>query len=114
MAKPIAPNAARGERSLTIGGEAIVICASMDGLARLSTELGFPPLAEMLRRLTGGEINAVRSAVEHLAVSGDGVAARAAATVKDLLEATPVITQVLMEHIEGDHPGNGEAGAETA
>ena len=113
MTKTEAPNAARGERSLTIGGETVIVCATMDGMARLSAALGFPPLGEMLRRLTGGEINAVRGAIEHLAIRGDGAAAALAATMTDILEATPAITDALLAHIGDDKPGKPDAGTTT-
>lgn len=101
-------NGARGEVALKVGGVDLVIAATMNGLAAVSTRLECKSLADLFVRLSGVEIAATRAAIELLTIKGDKVAAVAALKLKDFRACADAFATALAHHFKDDE-GNDEA-----
>lgn len=67
-------NAARGEVALEIGGASVVLCVTMDGLARYSQAIAAPSLQECFLRVQQSEPAALLAFVRVCAIDGDSEA----------------------------------------
>lgn len=106
-----APNEARGERALTVGGQELLLCCTLDGLARVSAAIQAQTLHELYTKILGGEPNAVRAAISCFCVEGDSGAAVRNLNLADLLPAGKIAGACISHHMIGA-VGNGEAGTE--
>lgn len=104
-------NGARGEVGLTIGGNDLVIAATMKGLAAVSTRLGCQSLSDLFLRLSGTEVAATMAAISLLTIKGDAGKAVDALTLKDFPACAEAFAKALAHHFEGDE-GNEEAAEE--
>jgi len=104
------PNEARGEVKVRIGGQDLILCAEMEGLARISAALKTETLNALLKRLIGSEPLAVITAIRELAIEGDTAAAVKAMRINGLTRASDAIASALAAHMEDDDPGNAGAG----
>lgn len=109
MAQPV--NGARGEVSLTIGKVELVIAASMEGLAAVSTRVGSQSLAELFAKLSNVEVATAMAAVELMTVRGDAKAALRALKLSHFPAISAALGEALSHHFK-DEAGNVEA-AET-
>lgn len=66
----MAHNPLRGEATVTIGSVEIVMAATMERLAQLSSALGCQTLQDLYARLAGTEIAATRAAIRILTIKG--------------------------------------------
>jgi len=110
MALPV--NGARGEVALTIGDTELVIAATMEGLASVSSHLGCKSMAELLERLSNGEVAAAMAAIRFMTVQGKRDDALKALKLSHFDALADSITLALAHHFEGP-PGNGEAAGTT-
>lgn len=101
-------NGARGEVALKVGGVDLVIAATMNGLAAVSTRLECKSLADLFVRLSGVEIAATQAAVELLTVRGDAAKAVSKLKLKDFKACADAFSTALTHHFQDDE-GNGEA-----
>lgn len=102
-------NGARGEVALKVGGVDLVIAATMNGLAAVSTRLECKSLADLFLRLSGVEIAATKAAIELLAIRGDKVAASAKLKLKDFKACADAFAEALAHHFKDDDEGNDAA-----
>ena len=110
MAVPV--NGARGEVALTIGDTELVIAASMEGLAAVSSHLGCKSMAEMFARLSYVEVAAAMAAIRFLTVRGDSDAAMKALNLSHFDAIADAVTLALSHHFK-DRPGNAVAAGTT-
>lgn len=101
-------NGARGEVLLNIGGEELVIAATMEGLSILSTRLECKSLQDLFVRLSGTEVAATRAAIPALTVRGDSAAALSKLKLKHFIAVSEAFSKALAHHFEDDE-GNVEA-----
>lgn len=101
-------NGARGEVALKVGGVDLVIAATMQGLAAVSTRLGCSSLQELFLRLSGTEVAATAAAISLLTVRGDSAAAIDKLKLKDFAECAEAFAKALSHHFEDD-VGNEKA-----
>lgn len=101
-------NGARGEVALKVGGVDLVIAATMNGLAAVSTRLECKSLADLFARLSGVEIAATRAAIDLLTVRGDKVAAVAKLKLRDFKACADAFAEALTHHFRDDEEGNDE------
>jgi len=109
MSLPV--NGERGEVPLSIGGHDIVIAATMQGLAALSTRLGCASMSDLFQRLANVEVNAAMAAIELLTIRGDAKAALGALKLGHFTAVAGALSQALAHHFDGDE-GNDEAAGE--
>ncbi|KAB2762764.1 hypothetical protein F9K98_13305 [Brucella anthropi] len=102
-------NGARGEVLINVGGEEVVIAATIGGLSVLSTRLECKSLHDLYLRLSGAEIAATSLAVTALAVRGDAGKAVSKMKLKHLPAIAEGIAEALKHHFDDDDEGNGEA-----
>ena len=102
-------NGARGEVLLDIGGEEIVIAATMNGLSVVSTRLECKSLQDLFLRLSGTELAATQVAISALAVRGDPTKALAKLKLKHFPAIAEAFSKALSHHFDDDDVGNGEA-----
>ena len=105
-------NSERGEVPLTVGGVDLVIAATMEGLAKVSSKLGCTSFGELFGKLVNVEINAVIAGIEALTVRGDTGKAVNALTLKDLPACKTAFLASMMHHADGSGEGNVEAAGE--
>lgn len=101
-------NEARGEVGISIGGADIVIAATMEGLARVSTELKCKSMTDLFTRLAEVELAATLAAIRHLTVRGDPTAAIAALNLSHMADIGKAFNAALSHHFK-DEPGNVKA-----
>lgn len=106
-------NGARGEVALRVGGVDLVIAATMQGLAAVSTRLGSQSLQDLFLRLSGTEIAATMAAISLLTVRGDAEKAVAALTLKDFPACADAFAKALSHHFDGEQKNGGAAKAKT-
>lgn len=113
MAQPV--NGARGEVALTIGGVDLVIAATMEGLAAVSTRMQCASIGELFSKLTNAEVATAMAAIELLTVRGDAKAALKALNLTHFPAISAALGEALGHHFKDD-AGNREAAkdAETA
>lgn len=104
-------NGARGEVALRVGSVDLVIAATMQGLASVSTRLGCQSLQELFLKLSGTEVAATIAAISLLTIRGDHAKALEEIRLKDYPAIADAFAKALAHHFE-DAPGNGAA-AET-
>ncbi len=92
-------NAERGEVPLTIGGVEIVIAATMQGLAAVSSRCGCKSFQDLYALLYNVEVNAVLAGVEAMAVRGDVQAALKALTLRDFPAVRIAFIAALTHHV---------------
>lgn len=102
-------NGARGEVLINVGGEEVVIAATIGGLSILSTRLECKSLHDLYLRLSGAEIAATSLAVTALAVRGNAGEAVSKMKLKHLPAIAEGIAEALKHHFDDDDEGNGEA-----
>lgn len=102
-------NSERGEVPLNIGGVDLVIAATMQGLASVSSKLRCQSFSELYQRLIGLEINAVIAGVESLAVKGDVGKAMKELSLRDLSACKIAFLAAMMHHADRASAGNAEA-----
>lgn len=100
-------NGARGEVSLRAGGEDLVIAATMQGLAAVSTRLDCKSLADLFERLTKVEVSAMMAGVELLAIKGNGAKAAANLKLSDGRACADAFSAALAHHFDGDEGNDG-------
>ena len=105
-------NGARGEVGLTVGGNDLVIAATMKGLAAVSTRLGCQSLSDLFLRLSGTEVAATMAAISLLTIKGDAAKAVDALTLKDFPACAEAFAKALAYHFVGDER-NAEAAKAT-
>ena len=110
MALPV--NGARGEVALTVGDTELVIAATMEGLATVSSHLGCKSMEELFDRLTRVEVAAAMAAIRFMTVEGDREAALRQLKLSHFDAIADAITLALGHHFEGQ-PGNVEAAGTT-
>lgn len=117
-ASPLPVNAARGEVAVEINGVPIVVAVTMEGLARLSAELGCTSLRDLQHRLIGAELLAMFAVLRHFVVNGDGVAAAKAMKLDGALALGGAMATALLHHFseqDRDTPqGNGKGAKGTS
>lgn len=101
-------NGARGEVGLTVGGNDLVIAATMKGLAAVSTRLGCQSLSDLFLRLSGTEVAATMAAISLLTIKGNAEKAVDALTLKDFPACAEAFAKALAHHFE-EPEGNGKA-----
>jgi len=104
-----AHNSERGEVPLSIGGVDLVIAASMEGLATVSTRLKCPSFADLYSRLVNVEVNAVIAGIESLTVRGDVGGAMKALSLRDLPACRVAFLAAMMHHAKDIDGGKAEA-----
>lgn len=106
-------NKARGEIALTMGGETLVLAATMANLGHFNEALGEVNIQEGLARLGPKDPDLTRKLFLALVLEGDGAAAwDGARGVPDMHKACKAINEALFP--EEDQEGNAEAGAGTS
>ena len=106
-------NKERGEVALRIGDVDLVIAATMQGLAAVSTRLGCQSLQELFLRLTGTEVAASLAAVTLLTVRGDHQAALDRMSLQDYPALAKAFSEALTHHFDGE-PGKAKAAKASA
>lgn len=101
-------NGARGEVALKVGGIDLVIAATMEGLAAVSTHLGCKSLEDLFVRLSAVEVAATRSAIMFLTVKGDHEEAIKQLGLSDFAACNAAFVAALGHHFEGNS-GNVKA-----
>ncbi|MBC7148070.1 MAG: hypothetical protein H5U22_01720 [Rhizobium sp.] len=99
-------NGARGEVELKIGDVELVIAATMQGLAAVSTRLECKSLADLFTRLSGVEVAATLAAVDLLTIRGDKAQALKKIKIKHFGACSAAITAALAHHLAEDDAGN--------
>lgn len=64
-------NSARGEVAVRIGRLDVVLAATMEAISQVSSATGYPPLAELCRRMTSGEPATCRAALRAFVIAGE-------------------------------------------
>lgn len=105
MAEPV--NAARGEVALKIDDVDLVLAASMNGLAAVSTALQCKSLSDLWQRLAGVEVGATLAAIQFLTVRGDWAAAIQKIKLKHFADCSVAFNLLISAHL--DDAGNEEA-----
>lgn len=105
-------NGARGEVALRVADVDLVIAATMQGIAAVSTRLGCQSLQELFLRLSGTEPAATLAALSLLTVRGDSAAAIDKLKLKHYPAIAEAFAKALAHHFEGDE-GNGNAAEAT-
>lgn len=108
---PLNVNGARGEVPLKIDDVELVIAATMEGLAALSTKLQCQSLADLWGRLSAMEVNAVLAGINTLTVKGDKSAALAVLKIKHFKACQNAFIMALNHQIDGEE-GNEDAAEE--
>lgn len=97
-------NGARGEVGITIGDTEIVIAATMEGLANVSTELKCKSLLDLYERLGQVEVAATIAGIRHLTVRGNKEAALAKLKIRHFTSLAEAFNSALAHHHDGE-PG---------
>jgi hypothetical protein len=108
-----AVNEARGEARLVIDDVELVLAATMQGLASVSTRLQCKSLNDLFLRLSGVEAAATWAGIELLTIKGDVVAALEKLKLKHFPACGATFSAILAHHFDGDE-GNEEAVDEAA
>lgn len=95
-------NGARGEVALKIDDIELVLAATMEGLAAVSTRLECKSLADLFLRLSGTEVAAATAAISLLTVKGDAAAAIGKLKLKHFAAVSTALTDALAHHFEDD------------
>ncbi|WP_298958371.1 hypothetical protein [uncultured Roseibium sp.] len=104
------PNKSRGEVGVTVAGEKLILCATMENLDRLEQETDGLSLVELSRALQLMKLSVVKAGLIALCVEGDAEAAwYKQVGVKDHYPVRDAISQALLP----DPEGNAEPGAES-
>lgn len=108
-------NEARGEVRLVVSDVELVLAATMQGLAALSSRLQCKSLNDLFLRLTGVEVGATWAGIELLTVKGKGdvVDALEKLELKHFTACGNAFTAILAHHFDGEE-GNGEAADKAA
>jgi hypothetical protein len=109
----LAVNEARGEARLVIDGVELVLAATLQGLAAVSSRLQCKSLSELYQRMSGVEVGAVWVAIELLTIKGDVTAALEKLGLKHFTACGIAFTAILAHHFVGEE-GNEEAVDEAA
>lgn len=104
-----APNTARGEVALTVGGEDLIICATIGGLAQVSAAVKAETLHELYTKIGGGEPNACLAVLGSWTVAGNTAAAVENLKLPDLLKIGQAATAAMASHMDGDDDGGKPA-----
>lgn len=102
----MAANRAKGEVAVEIGGEALVLAATPDGLARFAESVGARTFQETAELAAGGGPLAVRAGLNSFVVTGDGAAAWAEIKPQEFLTFGNAMLAALTAHIPETDPGN--------
>lgn len=104
---------ARGEARLMIDDVELVLAATMQGLAAVSSRLQCKSLNDLFVRLSGVEAAATWAGIEMLTVKGDIVKALEKLKLKHFTACASTFSAILAHHFDGDE-GNEEAADEAA
>lgn len=107
MSLPV--NGERGEVGIKIGHTEIVIAATMEGLANVSTELKCKSLFDLYERLGQVEVAATIAGIRHLTIRGDKEAAIRLLKIKHFSAVSDAFNAALSHHYQ-DESGNAVAG----
>lgn len=107
-----APNEARGEVALTVGGQDLIICATIDGLARVSAAIRSDTLHELFTKVGGGEPNACLAVLGSWVVEGDAAAAIKGLKLPDFLKVGNAAKAAMAAHMSDEDDDTGKPGAE--
>lgn len=109
----MAANIERGEVEVTVGGRALTLAVTMDGLAKVSSAIRADGLDIINTRLARNEPNTVRAAIEHFATSADaGRKAAAAMKPAELFTASTACVSALLLAFQTDDQGNADTAGE--
>jgi len=100
-------NGERGDVGITIGDTEIVIAATMEGLANVSTELKCKSLIDLYERLGQVEVAATLAGIRHLTVRGNKEAAIAKLKIRHFKVISEAFNAALAHHHDGES-GNEE------
>ncbi len=106
------PNPEAGEVSVSVGGQDLILVASIGGLARVSAHCQCKTLFELYERLIGSEPNAALAFIRNCTVAGDAEKALAAVGMKDLIGIGKSAGEAMAAHMD-DASGNGEPEADS-
>jgi hypothetical protein len=105
-----AVNTARGEVALTIDGVELVLAASMNGLAAVSSALQCKSLGDLWQRLAGVEIGATLAAIQFLTIKGDKAAALEKIQLRHFADCSVAFNAMIAAHLgEAEDAGNESA-----
>lgn len=93
-------NRERGEIPVRIGDEDLILAASLEGLARVSNEIGARSMRELYDRLVQSDPFAVSVALDCLVIKGDAEKAKDNWTMADMPSWIDAITQTLLMHVD--------------
>ncbi len=110
---PLKVNEARGEAGLWIDDVPLVLAATMEGLANVSSRLQCKSLNELFLRLSQVEIAAAMAGIELLTIRGDRDAALGKFQLRHFAACGMVFGAILAHHFDGGQ-GNGDAAGEAA
>jgi hypothetical protein len=108
-----AVNEARGEARLVIDDVELVLAATMQGLAAVSSRLQCKSLNDLFLRLSGVEAAATWAGIEMLTIKGDVEKALEKLRLKHFTACAVAFSTILAHHFDGDE-GNAEAVDEAA
>jgi len=108
-------NKARGEVALQVGKPPVdlVICCTMEGLAKVSAVVSAPTLSALYQRIVGAEPIAMHAVLETWTVQGEVAAALDAYRLPDLPKIARAAAEAMAHHMEGEdvEPGKSEVEA---
>lgn len=99
-------NPLRGQSSVTIDGEEIVLEANFDNMAAFQRAVGVEGLGPLMRLVGGVDARALMAGLECLAVSGDVAKARQAPFMKHMSAVQEAILEAFGAGIEKAPEGN--------
>ncbi len=106
---PLPVNEARGEAGLWIDDIPLVLAATMQGLANVSSRLQCKSLNELFLRLSQVEIAAAMAGIELLTVRGNWSTALEKLQLRHFAYCGVVFGQILAHHFDGDQGNVGAA-----
>ncbi|HEY0120547.1 MAG TPA: hypothetical protein VGC14_02100 [Rhizobium sp.] len=110
---PLPVNGARGEAPLWIDDVPLVLAATMQGLANVSSRLECKSINDLFTRMSGAEAAATWVGIELLTVRGDRHDALDKLRLKHFTTCAAAFSAILAHHFDGDE-GNAEAAGEAA